>query len=234
MYVCVLIIDNVIITNAVKEGSSARVTLPRILIKKTISKHFQGRILVGAMYFAILLNLKHIYLYVVPAYVVWLVKRYCLRDDRFFTRFFALGSTVLFVLAISFFPFATQLLQVTKISAFDSKYVHSSNRHILIIALYFRPGNFSALSIQARLGSRILGCKFLGVVYRSRQNIVCNLEAFRLAIKRSSSIDDWWFGAGKFIRYITNSHSTRYIFINVHIDTGTIILITEKWQHRSS
>ncbi|XP_043267064.1 probable dolichyl pyrophosphate Glc1Man9GlcNAc2 alpha-1,3-glucosyltransferase [Venturia canescens] len=86
----------------------------------------RGRILMGAVFFAVLLNLKHIYLYVVPAYIVWLLKWYCLRDNSFFKRFIALGSSVLCVLAISFGPFVSQLPQViSRLFPFKRGLVHA-------------------------------------------------------------------------------------------------------------
>lgn len=47
----------------------------------------QSRHLQGALLFAILLNLKHIYLYVAPAYGVYLLRSYCFtRSNRGNTR----------------------------------------------------------------------------------------------------------------------------------------------------
>lgn len=43
----------------------------------------QSRHLQGALLFTVLLNLKHIYLYVAPAYGVYLLRSYCFtRDNR--------------------------------------------------------------------------------------------------------------------------------------------------------
>ncbi|XP_051155650.1 probable dolichyl pyrophosphate Glc1Man9GlcNAc2 alpha-1,3-glucosyltransferase [Leptopilina boulardi] len=68
-------------------------------------------ILEGAAWFSILLNLKHIYVYVAPAYVVWLLK-WCLKRQYFIRRFLQLAIIVLTTLLISFWPFKSQLPQV--------------------------------------------------------------------------------------------------------------------------
>uniref|UniRef100_A0A8C4HH53 Alpha-1,3-glucosyltransferase n=1 Tax=Dicentrarchus labrax TaxID=13489 RepID=A0A8C4HH53_DICLA len=84
----------------------------------------QSRHLQGALLFAILLNLKHIYLYVAPAYGIYLLRSYCFTQDhkdgsvnwRSFSplRLLALGAIVVSVCALSFGPFIAmgQLPQV--------------------------------------------------------------------------------------------------------------------------
>lgn len=42
----------------------------------------QSQHLQGALLFALLLNLKHIYLYVAPAYGVYLLRSYCFTQDN--------------------------------------------------------------------------------------------------------------------------------------------------------
>ncbi|KYN37272.1 putative dolichyl pyrophosphate Glc1Man9GlcNAc2 alpha-1,3-glucosyltransferase [Trachymyrmex septentrionalis] len=80
----------------------------------------------GAMWFSILLNLKHLYVYVAPAYIVWLLKSHCLNSGKFFRRLFSLGLIVLTVLAVSFGPFRTQLSQViSRLFPFKRGLVHS-------------------------------------------------------------------------------------------------------------
>ncbi|KAM9333447.1 dolichyl pyrophosphate Glc1Man9GlcNAc2 alpha-1,3-glucosyltransferase [Pholidichthys leucotaenia] len=90
----------------------------------SLAKHLQGRHFQGALLFSILLNLKHIFLYVAPAYGVFLLRSYCfthnnkdgsLRWTSFsFLRLLSLGSIVVSVFAVSFGPFITmgQLPQV--------------------------------------------------------------------------------------------------------------------------
>ncbi|XP_069565779.1 dolichyl pyrophosphate Glc1Man9GlcNAc2 alpha-1,3-glucosyltransferase isoform X3 [Brachyistius frenatus] len=48
----------------------------------SIAKHLQSQHLQGALLFAVLLNLKHIYLYVAPAYGVYLLRSYCFTQDN--------------------------------------------------------------------------------------------------------------------------------------------------------
>ncbi|XP_051250881.1 probable dolichyl pyrophosphate Glc1Man9GlcNAc2 alpha-1,3-glucosyltransferase isoform X1 [Dicentrarchus labrax] len=90
----------------------------------SVAKHLQSRHLQGALLFAILLNLKHIYLYVAPAYGIYLLRSYCFTQDhkdgsvnwRSFSplRLLALGAIVVSVCALSFGPFIAmgQLPQV--------------------------------------------------------------------------------------------------------------------------
>ncbi|KAM3869037.1 dolichyl pyrophosphate Glc1Man9GlcNAc2 alpha-1,3-glucosyltransferase [Diretmus argenteus] len=90
----------------------------------SVAKHLQSRHLQGALLFAVLLNLKHIYLYVAPAYGVYLLRSYCFTQDnadgsvrwRSFSllRLVALGSIVTSVCVLSFGPFIAmgQLPQV--------------------------------------------------------------------------------------------------------------------------
>uniref|UniRef100_A0A3Q3E595 Alpha-1,3-glucosyltransferase n=1 Tax=Labrus bergylta TaxID=56723 RepID=A0A3Q3E595_9LABR len=90
----------------------------------SVSKHLQVRHLQGALLFSILLNLKHIYLYVAPAYGVYLLRSFCFSQDnkdgsiRWMSfsplRLLALGAIVVSVCALSFGPFIAmgQLPQV--------------------------------------------------------------------------------------------------------------------------
>ncbi|XP_072231236.1 dolichyl pyrophosphate Glc1Man9GlcNAc2 alpha-1,3-glucosyltransferase isoform X3 [Leuresthes tenuis] len=87
----------------------------------SVAKHLQSRHLQGALLFSVLLNLKHIYLYVAPAYGVYLLRSYCFTDSRAvrwssfsLRRLLALGSIVTAVCALSFGPFIVmgQLPQV--------------------------------------------------------------------------------------------------------------------------
>ncbi|XP_025269356.1 probable dolichyl pyrophosphate Glc1Man9GlcNAc2 alpha-1,3-glucosyltransferase [Camponotus floridanus] len=83
-------------------------------------------VLQGAIWFAILLNLKHLYVFIAPAYIVWLLKSYCLNSGKFFKRLFTLGFIILAVLTASFGPFITQLSQViSRLFPFKRGLVHS-------------------------------------------------------------------------------------------------------------
>ncbi|KAG7516549.1 putative dolichyl pyrophosphate Glc1Man9 c2 alpha-1,3-glucosyltransferase [Solea senegalensis] len=90
----------------------------------SVAKHLQSQHLQGALLFSILLNLKHIYLYVAPAYGIYLLRSYCFTQDNrdgsvrwtSFSplRLLALGTIVVSVCALSFGPFIVmgQLSQV--------------------------------------------------------------------------------------------------------------------------
>ncbi|XP_071086972.1 dolichyl pyrophosphate Glc1Man9GlcNAc2 alpha-1,3-glucosyltransferase-like [Haliotis cracherodii] len=87
--------------------------LTGVLLLSIVRLH-EGRNISSAFWFAVLLNLKHIYLYIAPAYFVYLLRCYCFRsapDGRIqwrsfsITRLFSLGLTVLSVFGVSFGPF---------------------------------------------------------------------------------------------------------------------------------
>lgn len=80
-----------------------------------VSLHSVGCLLRGdhlrsAFWFAVLLNLKHIYLYCAPAYFFYLLKHFVLEKDvqlaESAKRLFSLGTTVLLVFTVSLGPFA--------------------------------------------------------------------------------------------------------------------------------
>lgn len=75
-----------------------------------------GRMVQGSFWFAILLNLKHIYLYCAPAFGMYLLVSYCLekipssnRFWTFLTRSGRLGSAVIMVFIITYVPFCDQI-----------------------------------------------------------------------------------------------------------------------------
>ena len=84
----------------------------------------QGNKIAGAVWFAVLLNLKHIYLYIAPAYFVFLLRTYCMTRGSLcthaqtltqhqyaasggllFGRLIGLGAVVGLVFLASFGPF---------------------------------------------------------------------------------------------------------------------------------
>ncbi|XP_078044130.1 ALG6/ALG8 family glucosyltransferase xit isoform X2 [Augochlora pura] len=86
----------------------------------------QISLLQGTLWFALLLNLKHIYLYVAPAFAIWLLKSHCVNSNYFLKRLCELASIVLVVLLISFGPFASQLSQVlSRLFPFKRGLVHA-------------------------------------------------------------------------------------------------------------
>uniref|UniRef100_A0A2R5LMD8 Alpha-1,3-glucosyltransferase n=1 Tax=Ornithodoros turicata TaxID=34597 RepID=A0A2R5LMD8_9ACAR len=76
---------------------------------------FQNRCVEAALWFAVLLNLKHIYLYVAPAFFIYLLRSYCFvpvrrgstlpLGDFSIKNFVKLGSVVFLVFAVSLGPF---------------------------------------------------------------------------------------------------------------------------------
>ncbi|KAI0091921.1 glycosyltransferase family 57 protein [Irpex rosettiformis] len=66
-----------------------------------------GNKLASGLLFAVLLNFKHIYMYLAPAYFVYLLRAFCLSPsgELLPTRFVALANTVILVFLISFGPF---------------------------------------------------------------------------------------------------------------------------------
>ncbi|XP_068832210.1 dolichyl pyrophosphate Glc1Man9GlcNAc2 alpha-1,3-glucosyltransferase isoform X7 [Capricornis sumatraensis] len=94
------------------------------LMLLSIARFFQKRHMEGAFLFAVLLHFKHIYLYVAPAYGVYLLRSYCftankpdgsIRWNSFsFVRLISLGLIVFLVSALSLGPFLAlnQLPQV--------------------------------------------------------------------------------------------------------------------------
>ncbi|XP_063464759.1 probable dolichyl pyrophosphate Glc1Man9GlcNAc2 alpha-1,3-glucosyltransferase isoform X11 [Pan paniscus] len=94
------------------------------LMLLSIARLFQKRHMEGAFLFAVLLHFKHIYLYVAPAYGVYLLRSYCFTANKpdgsirwksfSFVRVISLGLVVFLVSALSLGPFLAlnQLPQV--------------------------------------------------------------------------------------------------------------------------
>lgn len=83
----------------------------------------QNNYLTAAFWFAVLLNMKHIFLYVAPVYIVYLLRAYCFTISSAdgvhtpwysfsITNLFKLGMTVLSVVGLSFGPFFQHIPQV--------------------------------------------------------------------------------------------------------------------------
>nr|CAG4643235.1 EOG090X06YP [Ilyocryptus agilis] len=72
----------------------------------------------AAFWFAVLLNLKHIYLYIAPVYFVYLLRSYCIETHQsgsssfHLKRLVALGLVVITVFVLTYLPFLGQLPQV--------------------------------------------------------------------------------------------------------------------------
>ncbi|KAL5012029.1 hypothetical protein ScPMuIL_010580 [Solemya velum] len=133
----------------------------------SILRMYQGRHLESAFWFAVLLNLKHIYLYIAPAYFVYLLRCYCFQsyqDGRIawrsfsITRLVATGIVVITVFLTSLGPFIylNQLPQVlSRLFPFKRGLCHA----------YWAP-NLWALYNMADKGAAIVGSR-LGLVSRT-------------------------------------------------------------------
>ncbi|KAI9886505.1 MAG: Dcp1p-Dcp2p decapping enzyme complex alpha subunit [Watsoniomyces obsoletus] len=80
-----------------------------ILVLSLVLARKQSTMLWSGILFAILLCMKHIYLYLAPAYFIFLLRAYCLRRKSIwgirFPNVLKLGSSVLTVFALAFGPF---------------------------------------------------------------------------------------------------------------------------------
>lgn len=76
----------------------------------------EEKFLKSAFYFAVLLNMKHIFIYVSPVYIVYLLKVYCWQGASSLastiSNLMKLATITLGVTALSFGPFIHQLPQV--------------------------------------------------------------------------------------------------------------------------
>ncbi|KAK7097912.1 dolichyl pyrophosphate Glc1Man9GlcNAc2 alpha-1,3-glucosyltransferase-like [Littorina saxatilis] len=84
------------------------------MLLMSIVRIYEGRNLEAAFWFSVLLNFKHIYLYIAPAYFVYLLRYHCFAstpDGKLSLRSFSLsklfwlGTVVIFVFMVSFGPF---------------------------------------------------------------------------------------------------------------------------------
>ncbi|OCT93293.1 hypothetical protein XELAEV_18016359mg [Xenopus laevis] len=127
----------------------------------SIARLYQKRFVESAFLFAVLLNFKHIFLYVAPAYGIYMLRSYCFTGNnpdgsvrwRSFSclRLVSLGLTVCSVFALSFGPFVYlgQLPQVlSRLFPFKRGLCHA----------YWAP-NFWALYNAADKALSIIGVK---------------------------------------------------------------------------
>lgn len=92
------------------------------ILMLSISYIMQEKYLQGAFWFSILINMKHIYLYIAPVFFIYLLRNFCFKSktnnvrDLFqsfaFRNFVRLGSIVLLISVISFGPFIYDIKQV--------------------------------------------------------------------------------------------------------------------------
>lgn len=85
--------------------------------------YLQGKLLLSALWFTILLNMKHIYIYLAPAYFIYLLKHYCLQGSsfknvlspNFFKNITILGTVVVGVFTVTFAPLYEDIPQVSNL-----------------------------------------------------------------------------------------------------------------------
>uniref|UniRef100_A0AAZ3P367 Alpha-1,3-glucosyltransferase n=1 Tax=Oncorhynchus tshawytscha TaxID=74940 RepID=A0AAZ3P367_ONCTS len=146
----------------------------------SVARHLQGRHLEGALLFTVLLNLKHIYLYIAPAYGIFLLRSYCFTKDNTDgsvrwssfspVRLVALGSIVISVGALSFGPFIAmgQLPQVlSRLFPFKRGLCHA----------YWAP-NVWALYNMVDKALSVIWCRPRGARGFLRCLVVCALGSF--------------------------------------------------------
>ena len=127
----------------------------------SIIRIIEGRELEGALWFSILLNMKHIFMYVAPAYFIYLLRSFCFVEPssgrskaRSFsmTNFIKLGAVVISVFSVSFGPFIYfgQIEQVlSRLFPFKRGLVHA----------YWAPNFWAAYSFADKLFT-VIGLKY--------------------------------------------------------------------------
>jgi len=88
----------------------------------SIGALMEEQFLKGGLMFAVLLNLKHIYVYIAPAYFVYLLRSFCFTTrsrkvrikDFSLSNFIRLGGSVITIFGMSLGPFLAQLDQLVK------------------------------------------------------------------------------------------------------------------------
>lgn len=142
------------------------------LLMLSITRLYEDRHLESSFWFAVLLNFKHIYLYIAPAYFVYLLRCYCFQcgDGRFswrtfsFRRIIMLGTVVVSVFCLSFGPFIlmNQLPQVlSRLFPFKRGLCHA----------YWAP-NFYALYNMVDKAATIICKKYNIINITSRESAV--------------------------------------------------------------
>ncbi|KAK7874489.1 hypothetical protein R5R35_001572 [Gryllus longicercus] len=160
------------------------------LLLISIARVLQGRCVSAAFWFSVLLNLKHIYMYIAPAYFIYLLRNYCflvvqpgmaVQWKSFSTaRIAKLGAVVCGVFVVSFGPFIyfNQLGQVfSRLFPFKRGLCHA----------YWAP-NFWAIyntidkiatAIASHLGFNVISEKASmtgGLVQEFQHNILPSIE----------------------------------------------------------
>ncbi|XP_070507319.1 probable dolichyl pyrophosphate Glc1Man9GlcNAc2 alpha-1,3-glucosyltransferase [Chironomus tepperi] len=114
-------------------------------------KMIQKKYLQSAFYYALLLNMKHIFIYIAPVYVLYLLRHYCFSSKKaFIINSLKLGSIVLTVTAISFGPFIDHFPQLlTRLFPFKRGLTHA----------YWAPNFWAIYNMLDKVLSIILNVK---------------------------------------------------------------------------
>lgn len=197
----------------------------------SISHIIQGRILHGAFWFSILLNLKHIYLYVAPAFFIYLL-RICF-DTKSIRNFLRLAFIVITTFIVAYLPFIDHMDQILRrLFPFQRGLCHA----------YWAP-NFWALYtgvdkfvivIAARLGIRHISTAATmtgGLVQESAHVILPNITpkltfALILITMIPALVKLWSSGAkpSQFLRCIVLCALTSFMF-GWHVHEKAILMV---------
>lgn len=82
----------------------------------SISYMAEEKFLKSAFFFAVLLCMKHIFVYISPVYVVYLLKIYCFRSTSYYMMFRKLTKLAVVTLSVvytAFYPFRDHIPQVS-------------------------------------------------------------------------------------------------------------------------
>ncbi|EXJ75807.1 dolichyl pyrophosphate Glc1Man9GlcNAc2 alpha-1,3-glucosyltransferase [Cladophialophora psammophila CBS 110553] len=129
-----------------------------ILILSVVFARKESTLLLSGILFALLLCFKHIYLYLAPAYFVYLLRTYCLNPKNVFQPQFAntfkLGTSIIGIFGVAFGPFVAwgQLDQLrSRLFPFARGLCHA----------YWAPNVWATYSFLDRV--LILGAPYLGL-----------------------------------------------------------------------
>lgn len=113
----------------------------------------------SALWFSILLNLKHIFAYVAPAYVVYLLGSYCLQGNFDLSKTAKRISKLVLIgfitCAVSFGPFIRQISQVSTMKRLANLFLLMTN--IIMIIRLWRDYFHLNVDYAMHIGPQIFG-----------------------------------------------------------------------------
>lgn len=108
----------------------------------SISKILNEQYLQSAFYFAVLLNMKHIFVYISPIYIVYLLKFYCLRNGKNISEIIRnltkLALITVGVTLLSFGPFYDHIPQVRNDPHSDASNLEFISKTVSSFRRFFR------------------------------------------------------------------------------------------------